>query len=80
VTVTNTGTAAKSGWTVTFTLPAGHTVTGFWNASLTVSGQTVTARNLSHNGTLAPGGSTAFGFQASRPDGNTQVPSGYGCG
>ncbi|MEV0354045.1 cellulose binding domain-containing protein [Nonomuraea sp. NPDC050680] len=80
VTVTNTGTAAKNGWTVTFTLPAGHTVTGSWNASLTVSGQTVTARNLSHNGTLAPGGSTTFGFQASRPDGNTQTPSGYACG
>ncbi|RVX45633.1 fibronectin type III domain protein [Nonomuraea polychroma] len=79
VTVTNTGTSAKTGWSVTFTLPAGHTITGSWNASLTASGSTVTARNLGHNGALAPNASTSFGFQASRPDGNTQVPSGYTC-
>ncbi|MFI7703793.1 endo-1,4-beta-xylanase [Nonomuraea sp. NPDC049480] len=79
VTVTNTGTSAKSGWTVTFTLPAGHQITGSWNASLTVSGQTVTARNASHNGNLAPNAGTTFGFQAGRPNGNTQTPSGYTC-
>ncbi|MFI7702990.1 cellulose binding domain-containing protein [Nonomuraea sp. NPDC049480] len=64
---------------MTFTLPAGHTITGSWNASLTVSGSTVTVRNLGHNGALAPNASTSFGFQASRPNGNTQVPSGYTC-
>ncbi|TMR17933.1 hypothetical protein ETD86_22685 [Nonomuraea turkmeniaca] len=79
VTVTNTGSSAKNGWSVTFTLPAGHTITGSWNASLTVSGSTVTARNLAHNGTLAANASTSFGFQATRPDGNTQAPSGYTC-
>jgi chitodextrinase len=79
VTVTNTGSSARSGWTVTFTLPAGHTITGSWNANLSVSGSTFTARNLGHNGALAPNASATFGFQASRPDGNTQVPSGYTC-
>jgi endo-1,4-beta-xylanase len=79
VTVTNTGASAVPGWTVTFTLPAGHTITGSWNAVLTVSGQTVTARNLGYNGNLAPGASTSFGFQASRANGNTAVPSGYAC-
>ncbi|TMR98662.1 beta-1 4-xylanase [Nonomuraea basaltis] len=79
VTVTNTGTSSMSGWTVTFTLPAGHTLTGSWNASVSVSGQTVTARNAGHNGTLAPNTGTTFGFQASRPNGNTQTPSGYTC-
>jgi poly(hydroxyalkanoate) depolymerase family esterase len=77
--VTNTGTATINGWTVTFTLPAGHTVTGSWNTALTVNGQTVTARNAPHNGTVAAGGNTAFGFQVSRPNGNTQVPAGYAC-
>ncbi|HEV7608771.1 MAG TPA: PHB depolymerase family esterase [Steroidobacteraceae bacterium] len=77
--VTNTGTATINSWTVTFTLPAVHAVTGFWNAVLTVNGQTVTARNASHNGTVAAGGNTAFGFQVSRPNGNTQLPSGYTC-
>lgn len=78
-TVTNTGTATINGWTVTFTLPAGHSIVGSWNAVLTVSGQTITARNASYNGTLNAGGSTSFGFQVSRPNGNTQLPGGYTC-
>ncbi|HEV7606849.1 MAG TPA: endo-1,4-beta-xylanase [Steroidobacteraceae bacterium] len=77
--VTNTGTATINSWTVTFTLPAGHTITGSWNTVLTVSGQIVTARNATHNGTVAAGGNTAFGFQVSRPNGNTQLPTGYAC-
>ncbi|MEU7741910.1 cellulose binding domain-containing protein [Nonomuraea sp. NPDC049158] len=80
LTITNTGTATITGWTVTFTLPAGHTVTGSWNGALTVSGQTVTIRNVAHNGTLTPGASTtSVGFQATRPNGNTALPSGYTC-
>ncbi len=77
--VTNTGTATLNGWTVTFTLPAGHNIVGSWNTVLTVSGPTVTARNVSHNGTLSPGGSGTFGFQVSRPNGNTQLPGSYTC-
>ncbi|MEV5890586.1 PQQ-dependent sugar dehydrogenase [Nonomuraea fuscirosea] len=79
VTVTNTGAAATTGWTVTFTLPAGHTVTGSWNAVLTTSGQNVTARNTTHNGALTPGQSTTFGLQATRPTGDTQLPAAYTC-
>lgn len=79
VTVTNTGSSAISGWTVTFTLPSGHSIVGSWNASFSVSGQTVTARNMDYNGNLGPNGSTSFGFQVSRPDGNTQTVSGFTC-
>ncbi|GAA1004232.1 hypothetical protein Aple_082290 [Acrocarpospora pleiomorpha] len=78
VTVT-AGGAPITSWTVTFTLPAGHTVTGSWNTALTVSGQTVTAKNVGHNGNLPAGGSGNFGFQGSRPNGNTAVPTGYTC-
>ena len=77
--VTNTSTATINGWTVTFTLPAGHSIVGSWNTVLTVSGQTVTARNVSHNGTLAPSASGTFGFQVSRPNGNNQLAGGYTC-
>jgi chitodextrinase len=77
--VTNGGTNTINGWTVTFTLPSGHTFQGGWNATFTVSGQTVTARNMSYNGTLGVGGSTTFGFQARRPNGNSQLASGYAC-
>ncbi|MEW1847890.1 cellulose binding domain-containing protein [Nonomuraea angiospora] len=80
LTITNTGTSTINGWTVTFTLPAGHTLTGSWNGTATVSGQTVTIKNAGHNGTLAPGAATtSVGFQATRPNGNTALPSGYTC-
>jgi chitodextrinase len=79
-TVTNTGTATITSWTVTFTLPAGHTITNFWNATVTVSGQTVTARGIAgQNATLGANASTTWGFQATRPDGNTQLPQGPTC-
>jgi poly(hydroxyalkanoate) depolymerase family esterase len=78
VTVTNTGTSAISGWTVTFTLPAGHSVVGYWNAQLSGQ-QSVTATNLRYNGPLAPNASTSFGFQVSRPSGNSQTPASYAC-
>ena len=79
VTVTNTGGSALTGWAVTFTLPAGHSIVGSWNATLTTSGQTVTARNLSYNGTVGPGQRVEFGFQASRPSGNTATPTNFSC-
>jgi poly(hydroxyalkanoate) depolymerase family esterase len=79
VRVTNTSTATINAWTVTFTLPAGHGIVGSWNAVFATSGQTIVARNTANNGTVAPGGSTTFGFQVSRPNGNTQLPSGYAC-
>ncbi len=80
LTVTNTSTSTINGWTVTFTLPAGHTLTGSWNVTATVSGQNVTFRNTGHNGSLAPGAATtSVGFQVSRPNGDTTLPSGYAC-
>ncbi|WP_211370236.1 cellulase family glycosylhydrolase [Nonomuraea turkmeniaca] len=79
VNVTNTSSTTKNSWTVTFKLPAGHTITGYWNAAVTVDGQTVTAKNLSYNGTLGPDASTGFGFQAGRPNGDTELPTGYAC-
>jgi endo-1,4-beta-xylanase len=79
VTVTNTGTSATTGWSVGFALPAGHTIVGSWNAQLTPNSGNITATNMSYNGTLQPNGSTTFGFQVSRPNGNTQTPSGFSC-
>jgi hypothetical protein len=73
--VTNTGTGTINGWTVTVTLPAGQAITGFWNATESVSGQTVTFHGAGFNSTLAPGASGEFGFQASRPSGNTALPT-----
>ncbi|WP_327584032.1 glycoside hydrolase family 3 C-terminal domain-containing protein [Nonomuraea sp. NBC_00507] len=79
VTVTNTGTTPLNGWTVRFTMPSGHQITGGWNASMSVSGQNATAHNAGHNGALGPGADTSFGFQGSRPAGDDRLPSGYTC-
>jgi mannan endo-1,4-beta-mannosidase len=56
------GSRAITGWTVTWTFPNGQTLGSAWNATVTASGSTVTARNLSYNGSVAAGASTTFGF------------------
>src|SRR5262249_40105067 len=73
--VTNTGTAPIRGWTVTVTMPAGDAVTGFWNSTESVTGQTVTFHGVSFNSALAPGAAGEFGFQASRANGSTALPT-----
>jgi hypothetical protein len=61
-TVTNNTSAAISSWTVQFTLPAGSTVSSFWDTRLTSSGQQITALNATWNGALGAGATTSFGF------------------
>ncbi|MBE1484404.1 carbohydrate-binding domain-containing protein [Plantactinospora soyae] len=65
------GSSAISGWRVTWTFANGQTVSQTWNATLTTSGSTVTAGNVSHNGTLGAGASTTFGFLGSWNGTNT---------
>ncbi len=79
VTVTNTGTTTLNGWTSRVTLPAGHSHTGSWPTAATISGQDVIQRNQTWNGALAPNQTATWGFQASRPNGNTQLPTSFGC-
>ncbi len=59
------GSGAVKGWTVTWTYANGQTVSQAWNATVTSSGSSVTARNVSYNGSLAAGASTQFGFLGS---------------
>ncbi|MDT0443928.1 endo-1,4-beta-xylanase [Streptomyces johnsoniae] len=54
---------AVSGWSVSFSLPAGESVTSHWNTQLTQAGTTVTARNAPYNGSIPAGGTLSFGFQ-----------------
>ncbi|WP_144122289.1 cellulose binding domain-containing protein [Catellatospora sichuanensis] len=64
VTITNTGDAPATGWTVAFDLPAGTTVSSSWSSVRTQSGQRYTFTNVSWNGTVNPGASQTFGFNA----------------
>lgn len=59
------GATAITGWTASWTLGSGQAITQLWNGNLTTSGSAVTVNNLSYNGSLAAGASTAFGFNAS---------------
>jgi poly(3-hydroxybutyrate) depolymerase len=65
VAVTNTGTTAITGWSVTWTLSPGQTISQVWNGSATTNGNTVTITNVSYNGALAPGAGTSFGMLVS---------------
>ena len=58
------GSTAVNGWTVHWTLANGQTITQVWNGTLTTSGSSVTVKNASYNGSLAPSASTTFGFLA----------------
>ncbi len=64
ITIANTGTAAISGWSLTFTLPGGQTIANGWNADYSPTSGQVTARNAAYNADLAPNASVSIGFQA----------------
>src|ERR1700722_8046864 len=61
LTITDNGTAAITGWTVTYTYAGNQTLSNGWNGNWTQSGKTVTVANLSYNGSLAAGASTSAG-------------------
>ncbi|GFJ94209.1 glycoside hydrolase family 3 N-terminal domain-containing protein [Phytohabitans rumicis] len=67
------GSAAIDGWTLRFTFPGGQTVTNAWNATVTQSGDQVSATNLDWNAIIAAGESTSFGFQAEGPTGSPRT-------
>ncbi|WUI10416.1 cellulose-binding domain-containing protein [Micromonospora sp. NBC_00421] len=76
IAITNTGTSTIDGWTLAFTLPSGQSVTSAWNATISPTSGQVSARNVSYNGTLAPGATVEIGFQANHT-GNTAEPTAF---
>jgi cellulase/cellobiase CelA1 len=69
VTVT-AGGSAIDGWRVSWAFPSGQTVQQAWNADVNSSGGNITADDVSWNGALPAGGSTAFGFLGSYTSAN----------
>ncbi len=76
ITITNTGTAPISGWSLAFTLPGGQTITGGWSAGYSPMSGQVTARNVDYNADIAPNASISIGFQATHT-GNTSAPDSF---
>jgi hypothetical protein len=69
VALTNNGPAMTS-WSMTWTFLDGQQVQQGWSATIAQSGAKVTANSLSYNGNLPTGGSTSFGFNASKGSAN----------
>ncbi|MEU8210842.1 lytic polysaccharide monooxygenase [Micromonospora sp. NPDC049044] len=67
------GGSPTRGWSVSWNYNNGQQVTSSWNATVSTNGTLVTARNANHNGTLAAGASTTFGFLGSW-NGSNPVP------
>ncbi|HLG77621.1 MAG TPA: cellulose binding domain-containing protein, partial [Ktedonobacteraceae bacterium] len=59
ITITNTGTTAWNGWTLTFSFANGQTITQLWNGTVSQSGSSVTVTNVSYNGSVAAGASVS---------------------
>jgi hypothetical protein len=71
VTVT-AGSSAITSWKVSWTWPGSQSIVNSWNAAVTSSGASVTASNLSYNGSIGAGGNTTFGLQV---NGSVVTPS-----
>jgi Cellulose binding domain len=77
LTVSNQGTGSSSGWTAGFTFAdTAESVTSSWNATVSQSGQQVTASSESYNGAIPVGGSTTWGMVVT---GSNPVLSGLAC-
>ncbi|MFF5214536.1 cellulase family glycosylhydrolase [Micromonospora sp. NPDC000442] len=70
VAVTNLGDPLN-GWRLTWTFPSGQRVTQAWNATVTSSGDDVTASNVSYNAALGTNQTASFGFNGSWSGSNT---------
>ena len=64
VTIKNTGSAGLSNWSLKWVFAGNQVISNAWDATVSQSGQTVTAGNAAYNGSVPAGGSVAFGFQA----------------
>lgn len=74
VTVLNDGTAPVNGWQVALNFNQSPGVTGSWNATVSTSGNTVTASNIGWNGNISAGQNVSFGFQGTH-NGNFTKPT-----
>ncbi|WP_033825542.1 cellulose binding domain-containing protein, partial [Kitasatospora sp. MBT63] len=60
--INNPGTAAIDGWTLSFDLPEGATVSSLWNAGFTVAGRHVTVKPEDWSKRIEPGRTVDVGF------------------
>ena len=71
--VTNSGTAAVTGWNVAWQYAGGDRITSSWNATLTGTNP-YAATNLNWNGALGVGQTVEFGFQGNKGGTTAEKP------
>jgi hypothetical protein len=80
-TITNTGPAALTTWTVAFDLPAGTTISSSWDSVRTVTGNHYSFADAGWNAAVPVGGSASFGFVAAGSgDPSNCTVNGVACG
>ncbi|GAB1338802.1 glycoside hydrolase family 48 protein [Streptomyces sp. E-15] len=75
LTITNRGTDAVNGWTLTYAYTGDQKLTSGWNGTWSQSGRTVTVRNAAYNGTIAAGAAVSTGAQFTYSGTNTAPTS-----
>ncbi|MGW4944128.1 glycoside hydrolase family 6 protein [Actinoplanes sp. NPDC004185] len=76
VSVTNLGDAISGGWNLTWDFAGNQRVTQGWSATITQSGQRVTAASPSWAGNLGQNASATFGFNADY-SGTNAIPASF---
>ncbi|MFG2934313.1 glycoside hydrolase family 48 protein [Streptomyces sp. NPDC048282] len=75
LTITNRGTDAISGWTLTYAYTGNQKLSNGWNGTWSQSGTSITVRNASYNGTIAAGAAVSTGAQFSYTGSNAAPTS-----
>ncbi|MER7898281.1 glycoside hydrolase family 48 protein [Streptomyces sp. NPDC096046] len=75
LTLTNRGTDAIDGWTLTYAYSGNQKLQNGWNGTWSQSGQNITVKNAGHNARVAAGAAVSTGAQFSYSGGNTAPTS-----
>ncbi|NEA63889.1 glycoside hydrolase family 48 protein [Streptomyces sp. SID12488] len=76
LTLTNRGTAALDGWTLTYGYTGNQKLANGWNGTWSQAGEAITVRNAPYNGTVAPGAAVSAGAQFSY-SGSNAAPTNF---
>jgi len=72
--ITNTKSTAINGWSISWQFSDGTKINNSWNANVSGSNP-YSASNLSWNGTIQPGQSVEFGYNATKGGSSVNVPT-----
>ncbi|MEU3521494.1 cellulose binding domain-containing protein, partial [Streptomyces sp. NPDC006654] len=75
LTITNRGTDAINGWTLTYAYSGNQKLSNGWNGTWSQSGQSITVKDAGYNGTIAAGAAVSTGAQFSYTGSNVAPTS-----